>query len=250
MTRRHTDLTGLAAVSDAADQLDGLRAELVALVREATLSHDGYPRRSISGQHGVTNEVEPLLDADGVPLIDALTHRPIMVPVPQRSDPVAQTVIDRQEMPLRSEEAAVLRKVDRLIDAARADLDAAVRIARTATEGKPAPPDNPDGQWCTVHLGVRPTPMHESVTTKAPKSGLCWFCYGWDLEYRHLLAAGLLPHGWPAKPPAQLLVRRASVKHVTVNLLHEVLDSLVGAQAVTDWIRGRERLRNASAVSS
>lgn len=236
MTRRSEKLVGLAAVEDAFGQLCELRPGLVELVKIAASANDGYRRRSISEQHGVTNEVEPLLDAEGVPVIDPVTSRPVMIPVPQRSDPVAQTVINREEQPTRSEEAAVLRKVDRLIaDAVRA-LDAAVRIARAATEGRPDPPENADGQWCTSHLRVRPTPMHETVDERVPRIGLCRGCYTWGLTYRRMVAENALPHGWPALPPPGLLAAQGRGARMTSKLLHEHLDQLVGPAGVDAYL--------------
>lgn len=234
-------LQGLAAIAAVVEPLEAKRAELIELVRLAALSHDGYPRRSIAGQTGVTNEVEPLLDGRGEPVIDPVTRRPVMVPVPQRLDPVAQTVIEREELPVRSEEAAVLRKVDRLIASALHDLDAAVRIARAATEGRPDPPENPDGDWCTSHLRVKPTPMHEPVYEKAPNRRLCRACYDWDLAYRRMVRDNVLPRGWPALPPPDLLAALGRGAHQTSKVLHDHLDQLVGPAGVEQylaWCRG------------
>lgn len=241
MSKPRVQLQGLAAVIDASGQLASLRDVLLEHVRDTALSHDGYPRRSIAGQTGVTNEVEPLLDGRGEPVIDPVTRRPVMVPVPQRSDPVAQTVIEREELPVRSEEAAVLRKVDRLIASALHDLDAAVRIARAATEGRPAPPENPDGDWCTSHLRVKPTPMHEPVYEKAPNRRLCRACYDWDLAYRRMVRDNVLPRGWPALPPPDLLAALGRGAHQTSKVLHDHLDQLVGPAGVEQylaWCRG------------
>lgn len=236
-------LRGLAAIAAVVEPLEAKRAELLGLVRLAALSHDGYPRRSLGGQTGVTNEVEPLLDGQGDPVIDPVTHRPVMVPVPQRSDPVAQTVIEREELPARSEEAAVLRKVDRLIESALANLDAAVRIARAATEGRPDPPENPDGDWCTSHLRVKPFPIHEPVYEKAPRKGWCRVCYDWDLTYRRMVREGVLPRGWPPLPPTGLLDALNRGAQQTSKTLHEQLDQLVGAAAVDEYLAWCSRPR-------
>lgn len=236
MTRRSESLVGLDALDDARGRLGVLRPQLVEQVKVAAASNDGYRRRSISEQHGVTNETEPLLDADGDPVIDPLTSRPIMVPVPQRSDPVAQTVINREEQPARSEEAAVLRKVDRLVaDAVRA-LDAAVRIATAATEGRPDPPENADGMWCTSHLRVQPTPMHETVDDRTPRLGLCRGCADWGRTYRRMVAENVLPRGWPALPPPGLLAAQGRGERQTSKLLHEHLDQLVGTSGVDAYL--------------
>lgn len=227
---------GLTAVTDAVTDLELLHPRLVEQEKLAASSFDGYRRRSISEHNGVTNETEPLLDEHGEPLLDPATHRPIMVPVPQRSDPVAQTVISRSEQPYRSEEAAVRRKVDRLIEDARRALDAAVRIARAALDGRPDPPENADGVWCTSHLRVTPTPMHEPVDPRVPRKGLCRDCYTWDLAYRRMVRENRLPNGWPALPPTRLLAALGRGENQTSKVLHDHLDGLVGAQAVDQYL--------------
>lgn len=217
------------------EKLFPLLARLQLVVATEARANDGYRRRSIAEPGGVTNETEPLLDAAGNPIVDAGSGRPIMVPVPQRSDPVAQVVIARDE-PRRSPESTALRKVERLIrDAVRA-LDAAVNIATEAVDGLPDPPENTDGIWCRSHLLVVPSPIHEPVDSRVPKIGLCRRCYDWSREYLKMQSQGALPRGWPALPPPQLLARLATGDLRTERVLHEVLDSIVGTQSVDAYL--------------